>query len=216
MDETTTTGEPDFESVENELQEIREISGQVLPFALGTTILYAVLLALGLAWCLLASYPLVPSRVDGRFLAELGAGIGAGFLAVLVVGILWTRTRLFENLEPPLAEKLGALTPAEILRLALLSSVAEEIFFRGAMQPFLSSVLGHEAAGYVVTSLLFGVLHGSSRSFRAWTVFATVCGFLLGGAYVLTHSVVVPIVIHFIINAVNMQRIVRRARTRSG
>lgn len=208
--ESTTTEGPDLDRAEDELIEIREIAGQVLPFTLGTTILYAVLFALGLTWNLIASFPLLPPRLDGRLVAELAGGVAVGCVTVFVVGVLWTRTRLFSNLEPTLAEKLGALTPSGILRLALLSSVAEEVFFRGALQPFLSSALGGEMVGYVVTSLLFGVLHGSSRTYRAWTVFATLCGFLLGGAYVLTDHILTPIVIHFIINALNMARIVRR------
>ena len=82
------------------------------------------------------------------------------------------------------------------LHLSLSSGIAEEVFFRGVMQP---------AVGYVTTSVLFGIVHvGPSRRYLAWTAFAVAMGFILGWSLEATGSLLGPILAHVAVNFVNL------------
>lgn len=81
--------------------------------------------------------------------------------------------------------------------LALLSSVAEELLFRGALQPFL---------GIWVTSALFGLLHlDAEGGVCAWTVWAVLAGVILGAVVSVTGSLWPAIVIHFVVNFIGIR-----------
>ena len=193
-----------------------EIEEDLPPFLASVAVMYVLLLALGLLWCWLADRPVLPTGGLTQTLRELLIAGGIGFLTVAVVGAIWKYTRVFSEIESDFAERLGKLQAGGVILLATLSSLAEEVFFRGAFQPFLAD-LSSPALGYIATSLIFGLLHsGSKPRFFAWTLFATAAGFILGAAYLWSGHLLVPVVIHFIINAVNMQLIAVRARARDG
>jgi len=81
--------------------------------------------------------------------------------------------------------------------LALLSSVGEEILFRGAIQPFL---------GVWFTSFLFGLLHlDSEGGVCIWTVWAILAGIILGAVVNVTGSLWPAIIIHFIVNFIGIR-----------
>lgn len=155
--------------------------------------------------------PLTPliSRTDVAIAArDVALGIG---LAAVVVGATWVTGRRFEwgrRLEEEFEHLLGPLTSWEVLHLAVFSGLAEELFFRGALQPHL---------GYVTTALLFGLFHvGPGPTFVSWTLFALAVGFLFGGAVALTGSLLPAIVAHVGVNFVNLHRLRRRDDTRGG
>jgi uncharacterized protein len=134
---------------------------------------------------------------------DLSLGIGAG---LLLLALWWTAERAFplaRELEARLAGLLGPLTQSEAIGLALLSGFAEELFFRGAVQGTL---------GWTAATLLFGVLHsGPGRAFRLWTLFAVLAGAILGGIMAWRGNLLGPVVGHFLVNAVNLRRLARRA-----
>ena len=198
------------------------IPENIPPVSVGITLVYAMLLAIGTAWCYAGSYPLMSISSVSECALEMLVATGVGLSVVVSVGVIWKYTRLFRSIEIELASRLGHLSPGGVIRLALLSSVAEEILFRGALQISIDTGLGGDGfglKGYVLTSLIFGLLHtlpkGRTRSVIPWTVFATISGFVLGGAFIMTRNLAVPIIIHFIINSVNMWLIVERAQRRS-
>lgn len=81
--------------------------------------------------------------------------------------------------------------------LALLSSIGEELLFRGALQPFL---------GVWFTSILFGLLHlDSDGGVCVWTVWAVVAGLILGAVVDVTGSLWPAIAIHFVINFIGIR-----------
>jgi membrane protease YdiL (CAAX protease family) len=101
-----------------------------------------------------------------------------------------------EELALGLAAIVGRRSVVECIALALVSGVAEEAFFRGALQP---------RVGWVAASLIFGVVHFvPRRELLPWTVFAIAAGFLLGGLFEATGNLVAPVVAHVAINAVNL------------
>jgi membrane protease YdiL (CAAX protease family) len=175
----------------------------------------AVVFYLGLtalAWGIsLLLGPLVPLVSTWRWETvgrDLGLGIG---MAAAIVAVTWFCGRRFawsRDLEGEFARLLGPLDSADIFTVALFSGVAEEVFFRGALQPHV---------GYVSASLLFGLFHiGPSRAFVGWTVFALAIGFLFGGIVALTGSLLPVIVAHFGVNFVNLHRITRRGAPDGG
>lgn len=85
----------------------------------------------------------------------------------------------------------GSMPIYGLVLLAFLSSVGEEILFRGALQPSL---------GVFFTSILFGVLHIGPRGIGAWSLWAVIAGVILGLLYSQTQNILVPIVVHFLIN----------------
>jgi len=146
------------------------------------------------AWTL--DTPWWSARYPERLALSLGLGL---LLAVVVVGvtpILVERTRWARALHAELAEIISPLSSAEITWLALASGVAEELFFRGAMQP---------AWGLLITSLIFGAVHvGPKPLFLAWTTWAFVMGLLLGLIFELTGVLWGPVLAHVWINQRNM------------
>jgi membrane protease YdiL (CAAX protease family) len=168
---------------------------------------YGVLFALALAWAGLAGRSLLwADPAAGMEPAALVRGLGAGALAALGVvaasRLLTAATRLGERLARTLAAVLGPLSLAECWLLALVSGVAEEAFFRGALQP---------QVGLVAASLLFGAAHFvPRRDLLPWTLFSVAAGFLLGWLYLATGNLVAPVVAHIGINGLNLRYLTRR------
>lgn len=109
-----------------------------------------------------------------------------------VVGRFAWAQRLHSELRPVAHD----LTVGQIFLLAGLSSLGEEVLFRGLMTP---------ALGVVISSVLFGVLHqvrGPSR--WVWISWATVVGLVLGTIFAATGSLVGPLLAHAVVNAVNL------------
>jgi hypothetical protein len=132
--------------------------------------------------------------------------VGAAF-ALVVVGLSALCTRRFawaRALESEFGWILGAQRPWEIALIALLSGVAEEYLFRGALQ---------ERFGIWVATLVFAVIHWPvNRNFLAWPFLAGIVGLGLGGLKEWTDSLVAPAAAHALINFVNLRRIVSRFR----
>jgi len=135
------------------------------------------------------------------WLRDVGLGLAAG-VAVLALSDWATRsTRWGEALARTLGQVIGPLRLRDCLLLAALSGVAEEAFFRGAMQPEL---------GLVATSLIFGLAHlAPRRELLPWTAFTVLAGFLLGGLYAATGNLVAPVIAHMVVNGVNLRRLTR-------
>ncbi|MFK7999043.1 MAG: lysostaphin resistance A-like protein [Polyangiales bacterium] len=124
-----------------------------------------------------------------------------GGLALCAFGIVSTRwlvrrTVWARQLHVSFRTLLGPLTSTEILVFALTSGIAEELFFRGALQPWL---------GFVAASILFGAVHlGPSRKFLPWTLWAIAMGFLFGSLYECTGELVGPVLAHVLVNYENL------------
>lgn len=119
---------------------------------------------------------------------------GSAWLTLHVEGVKQT---VFE-----LSQMVGRLTDKECWHLAILSGFGEEILFRGVLQPRL---------GWVETSILFGLIHcyPLNRRMVYMVGFATLAGLMLGWL-VQTFELIWPaIVMHILINGINLNRISR-------
>ena len=136
---------------------------------------------------------------------DLGLGLTAGGLLILVWVLARQSLPAARKLETELAELLGPLNTGEVLALALLSGFAEELFFRGAMQG---------AWGWLPATLLFALLHaGPGTAYRIWTVFAAIAGLTLAGLMLWRGNLMAPVVAHVLVNGVNLDRLSRQPGT---
>jgi len=136
-----------------------------------------------------------------RLLVSLALGLLLGLAVVATTRLLVAHAQWARELQRELRAIVGDLSPRELTWLALLSGFAEELFFRGAMQPVL---------GLWLTSLIFGVVHvGPRRVFLAWSLWAFVMGVLLGAIFELTGVLWGAVLAHVWINQRNMRFIQR-------
>lgn len=109
-----------------------------------------------------------------------------------------------QDMENEFLNVLGPLTLGEVAVLAATSSIAEEAFFRGVLQPWL---------GLVNATLIFAAVHvPMSRKLLAWPVFALAIGLVLGWLMQASDSLIPPIVTHATINGLNLFVIGEKAR----
>ncbi|KAB2965897.1 MAG: CPBP family intramembrane metalloprotease, partial [Thermoanaerobaculia bacterium] len=130
----------------------------------------------------------------GGWWLDLGLGVA---LAALLLGLWALQTRLApgaRRVEAELAALVSGLTAGEALALALISALAEEIAFRGALQSWL---------GWLPATILFGLAHlGPGRHFRWWTAWALVSGGLLALLVVARGTLGGAVLAHLLVNAV--------------
>jgi hypothetical protein len=132
-------------------------------------------------------------------------GVAFGALAVLGFRLLQTRMAWLPELHREFRAIFGRPGPGELLLLAASSSLAEEVFFRGAML---------DAWGVWTSSLVFALLHlPPRRSLWPWTVSSFVLGLGLAGLTVLTGNLGAAVAAHFVINLTNLAYITRKAPT---
>lgn len=166
-------------------------------------VVYGALAAAALGVLFLGDRPLGSHPdpwLDASFSVRLGVSVvlGLGLCAFGILSTRWLvrRTIWARELHIGFRTLLGPLTSTEITVFALTSGIAEELFFRGALQPWL---------GFVAASVLFGAVHlGPSRKFLPWTLWAIAMGFLFGGLYELTGEVVGSVLAHILVNYENL------------
>ena len=133
----------------------------------------------------------------GSFPMDATAGIVAGCAMVALSRVFTRRTQKGDAMARALAEVLGRVSVRDAIVLALLSGVAEEMLFRGLLQPMI---------GWVAASLLFGAAHiAPRRDLWLWTGTSVVAGFVLGALFAATGNLVAPVVAHFTVNATNLR-----------
>ena len=135
-------------------------------------------------------------------LRDAGTGVLVAAVTIFASGELTRRTRWGKDLARALGVLLGEIRLADCVLLALASGVAEEAFFRGALQPRI---------GLVAASLVFGLAHfAPRRELAPWTLFSVAAGFALGALFDRTGNLLAPVVAHALINAVNIRALTRR------
>jgi membrane protease YdiL (CAAX protease family) len=110
---------------------------------------------------------------------------------IAVTRFRWAR-RLHRDLRPVARD----LSVGHILLLAGLSSLGEELLFRGVLTPM---------TGVLLSSALFGIAHQMNGPSRwVWVAWAAFMGAGLGAMFALTGSLVGPLLAHAIVNAANL------------
>ena len=175
----------------------------LLPLAAG---FYLLLGTAGVVWIglhregpLPLSLFLRPATLAGDLL--LGGAAGGALLALWAAARRWLP--LARRLERRLAAALAGTTRQEALALAVLSALAEEVFFRGAVQG---------AFGLWPAALLFALLHsGPKRDLALWGLFALAAGLAFGALAAARGALAPAVTAHFVVNAVGLRRLARPA-----
>jgi len=132
-----------------------------------------------------------------RIGSSLLLGIALGVVLVASTRISVERWRWARRLHADLRPVAKNLTLPSIITIAALSSLGEELFFRGFLTPFLG--------GVVLQAVLFGLAHQVSGPSRwVWVTWASLVGLCLGAIFALTGSLVGPIVAHAIAYGYNL------------
>ncbi len=136
---------------------------------------------------------------------DLGGGLALGGL-LLAGWRLWRRSSATaRRIEAELAALLAPLSRGDAVALAVISAIAEEVFFRGALQG---------AIGWLPTALLFALLHlGPGKSLRLWSLFALAAGLVLGLWVHWRGALGGAIVAHLLVNGVNLLALERQSRS---
>lgn len=132
---------------------------------------------------------------------------------VLAAGVLICTSYLFSGWFGSFAKQkaefvklFGRLPLYSVVHMAVVSALAEEILFRGAIQP---------AAGVFLTSVFFALLHlGPGGMVNAWTWWTGLAGLLLGYVYDQTGSLYPTMLAHFAVNFYSLLQIRGAFRTR--
>jgi len=168
---------------------------------------YGALFAVALAWSIWSGrsvfYASPAAAAEGIApLWDTAVGLAVAAATIGLSRQVTERTRWGDAMGRALAELLGNRSMRDCIVLAVASGVAEEVFFRGVLQP---------ALGWLLASLVFGCAHfAPRRELLPWTGFALAAGLVLGALFESTGNLVAPIVAHVGINGVNLRRLVVR------
>lgn len=126
------------------------------------------------------------------------------YLAFLPLAYLLAQVLSFARFRTPAAGgwQLAGLVLATFAVYFIFVGLFEEFFVRGYLQPLLTRALRSTAAGLVLTSIFFGLLHLSfAHRFPNWTfvTLATVAGLFYGVAFLRTGSVRAPMITHALV-----------------
>ncbi len=99
-------------------------------------------------------------------------------------------------------------TMGEVVALAVMAGVAEEALFRGLVQEGLIGIVGWLPA-LLLSGLLFGLVHWVTPFYA---LLATIIGLYLGGLYLVTGNLLVPIVVHALYDVVALRYLMKGGR----
>jgi len=149
-------------------------------------------------------------------------GLIIGFLLGLAIAVSIQVWRMRRALKVVLGD-VDAMIPRNwrerlaVLPLCLNAGFSEELFFRMALPLLVASVTGSVLTGFVVSAIIFGLIH----AYQGWkgVVATTFLGVILTLVYLKSGSLVRPIVLHVLLDVVGLivrpalaARVARRRR----
>lgn len=182
-------------------------SGRIVGLAAG---LYSAMLGVALVWGLARglipqwwNYPGPWEEPGPTPWTAVGLGTALGLAGVALSYALERTVAGVRALGDRFGMVLAGIGWREAVLLALFSSVGEEVLFRGCLQSEI---------GLLPATLLFALVHvGPERVYLWWTASAFVFGLGLGLLYQAQGGLLGPIVMHFVINAINITLLGRKA-----
>lgn len=128
---------------------------------------------------------------------RVAAGLATGAVLVAVSRVFTAKTAAGRALAAELARVVGPVSLGRAWLFAGASGLAEEAFFRGALQP---------RVGLVAATLLFAAVHFvPRRKLWSWTLFALVAGASFGALFAWTGDLLAPLLAHVLVNALNLR-----------
>lgn len=115
-----------------------------------------------------------------------------------------------EELEEKVVPIFADTNIVDLILIALLAGVGEELFFRGWLQDALANKLGLWA-GILIASTIFGFAHYLSLTYA---IYALITGIYLGVIYHLTGNLFVVMTIHGLYDFIALVILVRQGKTK--
>ena len=168
---------------------------RTLQILYAATIGGTLLLQIGFADSVDGLWTTAPNHVEADILIGLAVGLAAVMLSRFSLRFSWAR-----RMDGDFRRMLGSVRASDAFGLAVMSSLAEELLFRGFLQPRL---------GLTVTAIIFGLAHVPQvRSLLPWTLMAVAMGFVLGALADWRGSLLAPTLAHFTVNYFNLHHLV--------
>ena len=148
--------------------------------------------------CLWAWYARVPLRFGEVLTGVLWGTMAAVMLAAINLAFLrtpgnrWPGDSLRHVCRVIVRPLFEHVTAAHIVLVSVLAGSAEELLFRGVLQPLV---------GMPAASVIFGAVHIGGRGFIGYGVWAACIGALFGWLMVTTGGLLAPIVAHAVYDA---------------
>lgn len=165
-------------------------------------VLYLSLAASALVWGGVRGEPNVWRPADGgetHVWSGICLGAALGLAIVFASRLTVHRFEWARSLHREFRSLLSPLTDAEIVVLAIASSVGEEMFFRGALTPSI---------GVWASSAVFALLHiGPKARYLPWTVGSFVAGVLFSELFLWSGDLTGPVLAHFTVNFLNLRHV---------
>lgn len=138
---------------------------------------------------------------------DIALGVTLGLVVVAVSQRATRWSSAMSRMSDALAEVVrGFLRPRDVFAQACASALAEELFFRGFLQPRF---------GLVATAVVFGLAHATQdRRLWFWPALSVAFGLAFGALFEARGSLVAPTVAHFIINYFNLHHLLVRSPER--
>jgi hypothetical protein len=126
-------------------------------------------------------------------LRNLGLGLLTGFVLFGAIVVVAAAAGVYRIVDCCSTSDLVS----DLFNAAVLAGFMEELFFRGILFRWIEE-FGGTWAGLIGSSILFGLAHGwnPNSDVTASTFIAVEAGILLGGAYMLTRSLWMPMGLH--------------------
>lgn len=139
-----------------------------------------------------------------EIMLDLCMGMGLALLLVLFSLFANRNFSWARQLDLEFQKVLTPLSIGKILLLGLTSGLAEETFFRGALQ---------NSVGLILSSLLFGVAHlVPKRELLPWALYAVVVGFIFACLVEIRHCLLPVILAHTVMNIIMIGLLNRHSR----
>ncbi len=168
---------------------------------------YLVVGALAVAWRMAVDgawpWRAEPAPPPWPPVLRIGAGLAFGAVLIVVSRVWTTWSPAGRRLAAELAELIRGVSTGQALVLAAVSGLAEEAFFRGALQP---------RVGWLLASVAFGLAHFHPRpGLRVWSLASALAGLGFGWLFIASGDLAAPALAHALVNAVNLRWLGRSA-----
>lgn len=140
---------------------------------------------------------------------------GLGTTVPLLAGLFWVMRRPrgpLRDLTDLVVRQIGPMlahrSVGELVLIAALAGVAEELLFRGVIQEGLTQLIPWPLA-LIAASTLFGLAHFASTTYA---LLAGAMGLYLGALYLVQGALLAPMITHALYDLVALLAVARRAR----
>ena len=128
------------------------------------------------------------------------SAIGYDFLPQFIKEFLLNQQEFNSKLQQGFISEGVSSFIFNILLLAIIPAIGEELFFRGILQNICIGLFKNSRTGIIITSLLFGVLHFQIENLLS-IIFASI---LLGYIYDYSKNILITIILHLGFNSFSL------------